>query len=1088
MSRGAKRRAEEAANLQANTTTFRRPPQPVRFTVTDGDGSHSLITPIVPRATSSVSTAAETPLTSTDETARAGATDSIDDSSPATPKRRVQLLEDFEENFEEISNILLEREAHPATSHPCPCGRLNQLADTTCNDCLAYSPSCAYCFVENHRRNPLHWAEVWDHRRGFFVRHDLSKLDVVLDSARPDRKGFVCQLGHSGGVCPSPDAVRLFTVMDVNGVHTLRIAYCGCREQPPNKVRQLLRDGLFPASTRDPLTAFTLNVLRQFNLHNLVSKKAAYDFVRAVQRLSDNAFAADVPNPYAAFLRTARVYNYLTVLKRTGQRHGIDALLTHRPPGNVLVWCPACPQPGFNSDPACPETPRDLRHLNQLQATLDGNFQTGQFSKNTDPDDVSLFKGKGNSPVDAEYKAYLARNPVSKEKSTCTYLTVVNKQDKKKFKNMSVTGTVNCQCSHVFIISSVDMHHGERFVNADMALARALESWAALGDETAPFTTAFRMEADDVDHVRTYDIALRLVHLVERIRWGIPALHVQGHQDSCSYRYGTAYMECVGHFHGESAEQYWPEANQLGPYVRQMNTGHRQDVLILHHGFWNWLKTVGLPAALAGNIALSRTNYANKRTHLIGLSISFRAYLSQWRKLPRDWKMDGKELTSPYKHNSQKVPSQRAIFQKLIRDDDTFARTPISKGKIANFMDEALKIQHEQRQLVALIADREEHDLISRQKEITNRTGKLQTRITVWRKLQREIMPTAGDAVAAQVQVPRQAHEEMLFLPSDFSEVERLALGGFEDLAAEEMRWREGEIFDYLGALQNNVKAIAALRTDKQKNDRQQKANTRSLNQIREGLRRRELIMTGYLRSRDAQISLTGSSRFPLLTDADLYMKPVLDKRRVGDSKLSDGALWTALAPAPLEEAYTPMDLDPTEPSVTDSVGTQMDHRHSAPRAKSRKEPAPGPSTAAQEARPSGWIWQLGKFTKMSDAEMDAWSQEGDRVQWFRAEAEMQRWREQEEQKTAELLRTRRSFLKMEEVWAALALGSSEPGHRAYALQKCAMYSRLAAETTRFITAAGLDGLLVEGASLVDWVRAKRAEDDKDFEKKINGS
>jgi hypothetical protein len=37
----------------------------------------------------------------------------------------------------------------------------------------------------------------------------------------------------------------------------------------------------------------------------------------------------------------------------------------------------------------------------------------------------------------------------------------------------------------------------------------------------------------------------------------------------------------------------------------------------------------------------------------------------------------------------------------------------------------------------------------------------------------------------------------------------------------------------------------------------------------------------------------------------------------------------------------------------------------------------------------------------------------GDRVQWFRAEAEMQRWQEQGKQKLAELLRTSR--------WSALA-------------------------------------------------------------------
>ncbi|KAJ7854814.1 hypothetical protein B0H14DRAFT_2260600, partial [Mycena olivaceomarginata] len=80
---------------------------------------------------------------------------------------------------------------------------------------------------------------------------------------------------------------------------------------------------------------------------NLESKKAVYDYIAAIWRLSDNSFTADT-NPYAAFLRVVRVFNLLTLRKRTGQLHAIDAMLSHCPKGNLLVWCPACPEPGFN--------------------------------------------------------------------------------------------------------------------------------------------------------------------------------------------------------------------------------------------------------------------------------------------------------------------------------------------------------------------------------------------------------------------------------------------------------------------------------------------------------------------------------------------------------------------------------------------------------------------------------------------------------------------------------------------------------------------------------------------------------------------
>ncbi|KAJ7067568.1 hypothetical protein C8F01DRAFT_1342702 [Mycena amicta] len=1086
-SRKGKRRAQQMEDLQEqHTQTFRKPfTEQVHYTVTTAAG-----------ATTTSSELPAEPAPSAPPLPPIGTMEDDDEIHEMTPKvtRRAQLLQDFEDHFEEISDSLLEFETDAAAGSPCACGRAGCLATVHCRDCIGYKIACDECFIEAHWYNPFHWAEVWDVSRGFFVRNDVSKL------------GFVFQLAHNGGVCPSPAAGRLFTVVDANGVHSTRLAFCGCREQPPNKVRQLLRSGLFPASTREPLTAFTLNVLKHFQLHNFGSKKAAYDYVKALRRLSDNSFTADVPNPYAAFLRVVRIYNFLTLKKRTGQLHGIDDVLGHRPSGNLLVWCPACPQPGFNSDPNCRSTPTALRHLNQVQRTLDGNFQCNQFNKNTDPDDVSLCAGKGYFPPDDKYRAFLATIPLSKEKSTCNYLSVVNKQDKKKFKNMAITGTINVQCSHVYILATVDLHHGERYANADAALALELSKWCP----SEEFEITLKLEIDDVEQVKTYDIACEyviylhdrfakhfpeLVHLVDRIRWGIPALHVQGHQERCMYLFGTAYMDCIGHFHGESAEQYWPEANQLGPHVRQMNHGHRQDTLINHHGDWNWKKTMALAATLSDNLALAKTNYATKRAHLIGLSATFRDRLVEWRSQPRTSSKVGKDVVSVYKHNSTKVPSQQAIFQKLIKDDDVFARTIISKGRIANFMDEGLKIEESQRQLGALILDRTEHDLVARQREVTSRTTKLQTKMIAWRKTQKLIMPTVGDAVAAQSLLSLPVQDEKLYLPSNFlTREERTALA-LDDLADEEARWREGQVFDSLRALQNNVKAITALQRDKMKNDRHQKQNTRSGGQIREGLRRRELHKSSYHVARSALLTLNGVTSFPELQDADLYMKPVLDKRRLGDSKLSDGALWTALPPSNIdEEDGDAMEIEPTASaesplpsaaaqSSTSRSGTQMDRRR--PTTGRRPQTTKPDAKSLQDDRPSGWIWQLGKLTKMTETEMDAWSREGDRVQWFCAEAEMMRWREQKELKLAELLRTRRSFIEMAETWTKLGSRAEKPGYAAYALQKAAMYSRMASDTADYISTAGHTDLLAEGANLVEWVEGQRAEEDLSFDKLV---
>jgi hypothetical protein len=51
---------------------------------------------------------------------------------------------------------------------------------------------------------------------------------------------------------------------------------------------------------------------------------------------------------------------------------------------------------------------------------------------------------------------------------------------------------------------------------------------------------------------------------------------------------------------------------------------------------------------------------------------------------------------------------------------------------------------------------------------------------------------------------------------------------GFTNMAVEEARWREGQVFDILRALQHVVKAISTLRRHQGKNDRQQKQNSRA--------------------------------------------------------------------------------------------------------------------------------------------------------------------------------------------------------------------------------------------------------------------
>jgi hypothetical protein len=100
--------------------------------------------------------------------------------------------------------------------------------------------------------------------------------------------------------------------------------------------------------------------------------------------------------------------------------------------------------------------------------TGDGNHHPNHYAKNTDPHSRSLYKGWAYCPLEDEFQKYLSTVPAqSAEKSTCSYLKAVNKQNRK---NMDLTGIIAIQCAHVLIRSTIDMQLGERFVLTDKVL------------------------------------------------------------------------------------------------------------------------------------------------------------------------------------------------------------------------------------------------------------------------------------------------------------------------------------------------------------------------------------------------------------------------------------------------------------------------------------------------------------------------------------------------------------------------------------------------------------------------------------------
>ncbi|KAJ6514501.1 hypothetical protein C8R47DRAFT_1190566 [Mycena vitilis] len=280
------------------------------------------------------------------------------------------------------------------------------------------------------------------------------------------------------------------------------------------------------------------------------------------------------------------------------------------------------------------------------------------------------------------------------------------------------------------------------------------------------------------------------------------------------------------------------------------------------------------------------------------------------------------------------------------------------------------------------------------------------------------------------------------------------------------------------------------------KNDRQQKDNTRAGDEIRETTKRRDRHMQTYESARQAMIALGAlqdgtNTNFPPLKEVDTFMKSVRQARQVGDSNLTDGLLWRMSGGIDSNSSHqAPTPSAGTSTTTTALSGTRMETRksgmdYSAPR--QRKPATTSQQEDKREQRPEGWLWQLGKMGKLSQSEMDEWSNEGDRVQWFRAEAEMQRWQEQKEQKLVELLRTIRSFAKMQEVWTRLGHShlANQPGHAAYARQKASMYERRAEEARTLARRGGHEELLLPTANIISFIEGQRAEESEYLSKRL---
>lgn len=149
-----------------------------------------------------------------------------------------------------------------------------------CSDCWMPPTLCRTCLLKTHKHNPFHFVQHWDPLRKFWRREPLSRMGVTV------------HLGHEGRRCPfASTTARTFTIVSENGIHTVKMLFCQCRDPATGarcpEATQLLRMGLWPASWESPESAFEIKTLKAFSLLANEGHVSAYDYFESLRKKTD---------------------------------------------------------------------------------------------------------------------------------------------------------------------------------------------------------------------------------------------------------------------------------------------------------------------------------------------------------------------------------------------------------------------------------------------------------------------------------------------------------------------------------------------------------------------------------------------------------------------------------------------------------------------------------------------------------------------------------------------------------------------------------------------------------------------------------
>ncbi|KAI0042910.1 hypothetical protein FA95DRAFT_1584271 [Auriscalpium vulgare] len=588
---------------------------------------------------------------------------------------------------------------------------------------------CEECLCAAHTGSPLHRIQRWNGT--FFEKYSL------MDA------GFVVQLGHDDLVCPNPrNTLSTLTVIDVSGIHRVAVRFCDCANMQTSRTFvQVLRARWWPATVQRPRTAVTLRTCELFHALTLQGKMNAYDFWHGPSRVTDGTGLQTPKDHYKDFIRVMRFFRHIRMCKRGGRAHDPGGVAATEI-GELVVECPACPQPGRNMPDGWETAPESERWKYALMLAVDANLKLK--SKNRGLSDVALAPGWSyfveNWPYKEHVKKYIDEEEMKHCDSSFAAVDHANNPARKRFAVNGV-GAVIC-ARHCFYRKGgiADLQRGERYCNMDYAVLSTIARTAAgitmivlSYDIACQYSKNFaaRMLAN---YPQGFQINLGNVTIV----FVVPKFHLLAHGQQCQVDYNLHYTNGVGRTCGEGIEAGWADTNGSALSTREMSPESRHEGLDDFFGAINWRKAVSLALATQKKIFEESNESIPRTIH------------DRWEAMILNWERD-RSLPNPY-DEPELVTTLADVRLELAQEEAADA----AKGNISLhemsasvFLGVGLELEDTQRAIRVKAKDIANKTSIEKL-ALQERRNTLQHRIRAWQTIQKVYMPAVAALLATK--------------------------------------------------------------------------------------------------------------------------------------------------------------------------------------------------------------------------------------------------------------------------------------------------------------------------------------------------